>query len=89
MFGIFSLLTIELGAMGLVPIIAKTFGVSAADQSIKATSKIFMAISAGMTLGIPLATYIASFSSLEFTFMFFCTFKCTCFYYYNLFCKDS
>lgn len=155
MFGVFSLLTMELGAMGLTPIIAEAFGVSVSDagwvvsifalivaftapvtpllaakynpqkvmlvclavftlsslaaafvsnfllllilraipaffhpiycalafstaansvaphESIKATSKIFMAISAGMTLGIPLATYIASLSSLEFTFIFF------------------
>ncbi|NDJ27110.1 MFS transporter [Campylobacter sp. MIT 19-121] len=40
-------------------------------QEIKGTSKIFAAVSAGMTLGIPLASYLASKINLEFSFAFF------------------
>ena len=155
MFGVFSILTTELGAMGVIPIIAEEFNVSVADagwvvslfalivaftapitpllaakfnaqkvmlictavfslsslaaafttnfllllflraipaffhpvycalsfsvaaksvpesEAAKATSKIFMAVSAGMTLGIPFTSYIASKTSLQASFIFF------------------
>lgn len=155
MLGVFALLTMELGAMGIIPIIAEVYGVSVADAgwvvsvfalivafaapilpllvakydakkvmllclfvfsitslfaafcsdfivllilraipaffhpiycalafsiaansvseelAPKATSKIFMAVSAGMTLGVPLTSYVASNTSLELSFLFF------------------
>lgn len=155
MFGVFAILTTELGAMGIIPIIANEFNVSVADagwvvslfalivaftapitpllaakfnaqkvmliclgvfsisslaaafttnfllllflraipaffhpvycalsfsvaaksvpesEAAKATSKIFMAVSAGMTLGIPFTSYIASKTSLQISFIFF------------------
>lgn len=40
-------------------------------QEIKGTSKVFAAISAGMTLGVPLSSYLASKINLEFSFIFF------------------
>ncbi|WP_034291068.1 MFS transporter [Helicobacter sp. MIT 11-5569] len=155
MFGVFALLTMELGAMGIIPIIAEVYQISVADagwvvsifalivafsapilpllvakydakkvmilclfvfaassllaafcsdfivllilraipaffhpiycalafsvaansvshdQAPKATSKIFMAVSAGMTLGVPLTSYIASNTNLMIPFVFF------------------
>ncbi|RDU69943.1 MFS transporter [Helicobacter cholecystus] len=155
MFGVFALLTMELGAMGIIPIIAQTYQISVADagwvvsifalivalcgpilptfftkydakkiliiclsifatssflsafctnfilllilralpaffhpiylafafsiaqnslspdQAPKAVSKIFMAISAGMTLGVPLTSYVASYTNLAVSFIFF------------------
>lgn len=41
------------------------------SEAAKATSKIFMAVSAGMTLGIPFTSYIASKTSLQASFIFF------------------
>lgn len=155
MLGVFALLSMELGAMGIIPLIAEAFSVSVADagwvvslfalivaftapitpllvakysakkvmlfclaifsltsliaaftssflfllflravaaffhpmycalafstaansvpknEQIKATSKIFMAVSAGMTLGVPLTSFVAAKTSLEMSFIFF------------------
>lgn len=155
MLGVFALLTMELGAMGIIPIIAEVYGVSVADagwvvsvfalivafaapilpllvakydakkvillclfvfaasslfaafcsnfivllilraipaffhpiycalafslaadsvsqsEAPKAVAKVFIAVSAGMTLGVPLTSFIASQSSLQIAFLFF------------------
>lgn len=155
MLGVFALLTMELGAMGIIPIIAEVYGVSVADagwvvsvfalivafaapilpllvakydakkvillclfvfsltsllaafvsdfivllilraipaffhpiycafafslaadsvsqsEAPKAVAKVFIAVSAGMTLGVPLTSFIASQFSLEVAFLFF------------------
>lgn len=41
------------------------------NESPKAIAKIFIAVSAGMTLGVPLTSFIASNTSLEMSFIFF------------------
>ncbi|RDU62579.1 MFS transporter [Helicobacter ganmani] len=41
------------------------------NESPKAIAKIFIAVSAGMTLGVPLTSFIASNTSLEVSFIFF------------------
>lgn len=43
------------------------------NESPKAISKVFIAVSAGMTLGVPLTSFIASNTSLEMSFIFFGT----------------
>lgn len=41
------------------------------DEAPKAIAKVFIAVSAGMTLGVPLTSFIASNTSLEMSFIFF------------------
>ncbi len=41
------------------------------NESPKAIAKVFIAVSAGMTLGVPLTSFIASNTSLEMSFIFF------------------
>lgn len=41
------------------------------NESPKAIAKVFIAVSAGMTLGVPLTSFIASNTSLEMSFVFF------------------
>ena len=173
MFGVFSLLSMEFGAFGIIPIIAQEFGVSVADagwvvsifalivaftapispllvskfnpqkvmliclavfslsslaaafttnfllllllraipaffhpvyfalslsvaaksvpqsEVANATAKIFVAISAGMTLGVPLTSYISSKINLEAGFIFFAIINAIAFFATIFFCQSA
>ncbi len=70
--GIFGIINTEFGAVGILPMVMKMYNVAAAQAGMLVSTfalKVFLGVSMGMVLGIPITAYIANQFSLGTSFL--------------------